>query len=130
MRKRDTIRNINKLTSLMDAEMLIGYSSYRGYAVPCTIRPIKFENCLDGVRTYSYHGYLTQKIVKNVYLSKKIQTIYERGTIVSLTARMIKYLLKIAVIVDAENKLSFNLDAYKMWCEKYNLPISEKVTSL
>ena len=129
MQKRDIVRNINKLTTLMDAKVLIAYSKYRGRAVPSSIRIIKFENCLDGVFTYSYKHWRTNELITDISMRNGVRSLSEAGG-VSLTAKMIKYLLKIAVIVDTDSKLSFNLDTYKMWCEKYNLPISEKVTSL
>ena len=129
MQKRDIVRNINKLTTLMDAKVLIAYSKYRGCAVSSSIRIIKFENCLDGVFTYSYKHWRTNELITDISMRNGVRSLSEAGG-VSLTAKMIKYLLKIAVIVDTDSKLSFNLDTYKMWCEKYNLPISEKVTSL
>ena len=129
MQKRDIVRNINKLTTLMDAKVLIAYSKYRGRAVPSSIRIIKFENCLDGVFTYSYKHWRTNELITDISMRNGVRSLSEAGG-VSLTAKMLKYLQKINVVTGADGKLSFNFDAYKMWCEKYNLPISEKVTSL
>lgn len=130
MRKRDTVRNINKLTALMDAKMLIGYSTCKGYVQGSSIRPIKFENCLDGVYSYSYYHWRTNEVITNFSMRNGIRSLDENEGVI-LTAKMLKYLKKInVVVVDAQNKFSFNLDAYKMWCETYNLPVSQKVNSL
>jgi len=130
MRKRDTVRNINKLTALMDANVLIGHSTSKGYIKASTIRPIKFENCLDGVFAYSYNHWRTKETITDFFIKKGVRSLDEDGG-VNLTAKMIKYLQKINVIVvDAQNKFSFNFDAYKMWCETYNLPVSRKVKNL
>ena len=129
MRKRDTVRNINKLTALMD-NALIGYSIYKGYAAARTIRPIKFENCLDNAFVYSYKHWRTNETITNISMRNGVRSLSE-GVGVSLTAKMLKYLQKINVVIaGADGKLSFNFDAYKMWCETYNLPVSQKMKSI
>jgi len=130
MRKRDIVRNINKLTALMDASVLIGYATCNGYVKASTIHPIKFENCLDGVYAYSYYSPRANGTITNFFMKSGVRSLGEDGG-VNLTTKMIKYLQKISVVVvDAQNKFSFNFYAYEMWCKTYNLPVSQKVKAL
>ena len=129
MSKRDTVRNINKLTNLLNAKVAISYSIGRSGCKATSIRVVDVENLLDGVWTFSHNGNV------HIVFHKGIRIINKAGTQETLRKSMIKYLFKIGVVVESgpeqllsikDPKLKFDFQKYKYWCDKYNLAFSEK----
>jgi hypothetical protein len=131
MRKRDTVRNINKLTQLMDAPAIVRYDSYKGMATSSSMKIISFNETLQDISAYTrtWRG----KEYHAISFYHGVRPIDRQPICFSFNKRMIKYLIKIGVILelekDAHNRrsLMYNLGAYKLWCEKYNLPVSKFV---